>query len=292
MKKILFVLPVLVLTLLLGGCADLFDFNLFQPLEVISLPTQEKLESMDPADALAYLGRELTSRTFIEKMQANPGARAEVEAFLQTKTGIEPVTRRGVADPLAAEWLWTAYNWFLKVYHGNEMVNHIVTLLTGGQFEEAAFQTSDDTYQFVKNFFTSIIGEEVLKDQTGKTFYDMFDGVQAAWQACVAIVGRFDEEAGDQGDWPQDYNGEPFNIGDFLQGSLVLWLVDTAVYSGAIWSNPDKAKEALWNIVNLRPDKVEAPDGNFGLFENPFEPDGVFDRILGQIGLDLFGETT
>jgi hypothetical protein len=246
---------------------------------------------MDPADALAYLGREINSPTFIEKMRANPGARAEVEAFLQTKTGVEAVTKKAAADPLAAQWLWVAYNWFLKVYHGNEMVNNLVTLLTHGEFNEDAFQTETDTYQFVKSFFTSVVGEDVMKDQTGQTFYDMFEGLEASWLNCLGIVNNMDGRPPND-DWPQN-QVPPFNMGDFVQSAVVLWMVDTAVYSGVVWSNSEKAKEALWNIVNLRLEQVEEPDGDFNLFENPFEPDGVFGKILGEIGLEgLFGETT
>jgi hypothetical protein len=300
MKKILFVLPVLVLTLLLGGCADLFDFNLFQPLEFIPLPTQEKLESMDPADALAYLNRELTSPTFIEKMRANPGARAEVEAFLKTKTGVEPVTSKAAGDPLSLEWVRATYEWFLKVYHGNEMVNNIinsiVTFAESGGLEET-FGTADDVAQFLENFFGPMVPDDVLTNSDA--FEEMFEGLNRAWQNCLKIVfgdpalgiPGFDNDYRTTDDRPtEEYGGEPFNMGNFLQSALILWLVDTAVYSHTIWKDEATAIASLWNIVHgLEP--AEA-DGDSASFKNPLDQDGVLWKILSEMGLEnLFGET-
>jgi hypothetical protein len=291
MKKILFVPPVLVLTLLLGGCADLFDFNLFQPLEFISLPTQEKLESMDPADALAYLGRELTSPTFIEKMQANPSARAEVEAFLYTKTGLKPVTAKGVDVPALREWLYIAGQWFLNVYGADIMVNNLANLLMS-LFDEESLADEEEATQFILDSFAQLVGPYTATGESEEAakarFRETIEGGVNCWLANKAIIDGYLDGDPDTQNWPdlEPYGLEPFNTGDFLQTTLILWLVNFAATEGAIWEDPYDPIDELWEIVNLRlpdePNGSGTPEG----FEDPFTPDGILGKILGELGLE------
>jgi hypothetical protein len=68
------------------------------------LPTQEELAAMSEGEALNYLGEELASPVFVEKLLEDEAAFASVEDFLETTMGgsAEPESRKRAAALYAA----------------------------------------------------------------------------------------------------------------------------------------------------------------------------------------------
>jgi hypothetical protein len=82
-----FFLLVLVLVVSLGGCEELFEFNLFASLEAIDLPDAEALNSMSEEEALDYLCEELESDAFVDALAEDQQALNDVEMYLNDHRG-------------------------------------------------------------------------------------------------------------------------------------------------------------------------------------------------------------
>ena len=112
----------LLLSLLLAGCAAMFDFNLFKDLglDPVAAPTPADYAGAGGLDSLAA---DLSSPAVIDALKADPAATAALESFLQG------LISGGVDSPEEQQAAILLADLDLKTTNGEEFVNNIVVVL-------------------------------------------------------------------------------------------------------------------------------------------------------------------
>ena len=129
------------------------------------LPTQEELAAMSEGEALNYLGEELASPVFVEKLLEDEAAFASVEDFLETSMegSAEPENRKRAAVLYA--------NLHLEASGAGEAVNNAAALLhqDSGSLD---FNNSSEVVDFLQALLPDIIPAGALASR--QAFEDPF----------------------------------------------------------------------------------------------------------------------
>ena len=84
LKRIKFVFTAALLSLLLWGCAELFEFNLFENLDNVEMPDIDALKNeMSTDEMLDYLSDEFDSQAFCDALADDPDTYGKIETFLE-----------------------------------------------------------------------------------------------------------------------------------------------------------------------------------------------------------------
>ncbi len=261
MRTIRFLLFALLLSVLLSGCAEIFEFNLFSSFDRITLPDTKMLENMSETEALDYLTEELSSPVFVEALSGDASALADVEAYLLAAMA-DPSTPNGKRAAILYADLQ------LKVYGGEDMVNNTVSLLLG-DMQDVDFSSAADAETFLQHHMEGLVPPEALASR--KAFDQMLDGFQAAWTAYDAFAANVDGVP-ESGDVP-----ESINMGDVAQKALFAFVINEALlfYGGD--------SQSLWDMAN-----GELPsEPNSGSFADPFDETGSVNKILDEAGISF-----
>lgn len=225
------VAPVL-LALLLAGCAELFEFNLFQNLDPIRLPDSASLAEMEDEEGIGgvldYLDEELSSDAFITGLQEDPPAAGAVESYLANRMA----SAADPADRLRAAVLYADFN--LKMNGGEDLVNRSMAALLDGRFDETDFAAPADVVQLLANLLPSLAQMPAMESEAA--FNAMLDGFEEAWSAYEAFEPSY-----------LDPPPDGINLGDVAQKALVACLVHEAINS--LYTTPGEGREALWDIA-------------------------------------------
>jgi hypothetical protein len=257
--------PLLLLPLLLlGGCAQLFEFNLFQSLDPVPLPTQEELAAMSEGEALNYLGEELASPVFVEKLLEDEAAFASVEDYLEA-------TMAGSAEPdnrMRAAVLYADLH--LVTSGADEAVNNVAALL---QQDPGSLDFADEAavVDFLQALLPDIIPAEALASR--QAFDELLSGFQAAWDG-YQVFGN--------GLGADPAVPEGVNLGDVAQKALFSYLVAESLEDGRLYASESEARDALWAIA-----RGQEPPLPAGAFEDPFAAGTPLQNILDAAGISF-----
>jgi len=211
-RKIIGVLILLILISLFTGCAELFEFNLFKALDPIKMPDAAMLSEMEAEDGVSgvldYLGSELGSPSFIEKLEEEPGSYDAIEDYLIAHKGNSGDGQK--ATVLLADL-------YLKTTGGEEFVNNSVTAAINGDFDGLSGQNAAD---FLEGFLPGIIPSSALSDLSSFTAF--LDGLSAANQEYHDFAASLDLVApvGEPDNVPDNVN-----LGDVVQKAIITQVV-------------------------------------------------------------------
>ena len=251
MKKFVWGFVPLVLVLMLSGCAEMFEFNLFAGLDYVSLPTFAELEDMEDEEAAELLEESLDSPGYVEELVDDPEALADVQQYLDENKGTASTPTEQRFTALSADLA-------LKTTGGDEVVNNVGSLIDD-------FGTiADDPTNFLGSFLQSVVPEEMMTDQA--KFYDMLAGFQSAWTDYDQLGSNLD------GDLPPEVNA-----GDVAQKALFAYVVNEALTN----LYPTGGKAILWGIVQGG-DPPPAP----GTFTDPNDNTSV-SNLLDASGVSI-----
>jgi len=253
----------LLLTVLLGGCEAMFEFNLFSGMEQVDLPDAESLNGMSEAEALAYLQQQMLSTVFVDALAADPQALQDVLDYLETHGGTPPplTENEKLATILYADLQ-------LKVCGGEDLVNNVAAIIVGGEIESIDSPAEAET--FLADNLQNIIPPEAMASQ--EAFNTMLDGFDEAWDAYAAFAGSID------GDPDTDEVPEDVNMGDVTQKALFAFLIDEAVND--MYGSSSAGRQALWELANGQ-DPATAPS------DYPDLSDPQLGAIFDEAGIDF-----
>jgi hypothetical protein len=260
-RKTIWVLISLILVSLLTGCAELFEFNLFQALDPIKMPDAAMLSEMEDEDGVSgvldYLDAELGSPGFIEKLDEEPGSYDAIEDYL---TGIFTVgTLPANEEEQRAAILYADLN--LKTTGGEELVNNSVSALLGGDFSGDSLNTPAEVRMFLLGFLPEVMPASALNSQSA--FDEMLQGF-------VAANAAYD----DFGNSSLIDIPDEINMGDVAQKALVSYVIAEAI---GVYSNVQ-----LYQIAQ----GVDPGEDPTGSILDPFTAGSPVDNILNAAGFD------
>jgi hypothetical protein len=258
----LWFLPLL-LFLLLNGCEELFEFNLFSSLESVELPDLESLQAMPEGEALEYLDEELDSQAFVAALAEDEQALSDVESYLT-----EAMSDTGTDNGKQAAVLLADLE--LKVYGGEDMVNNMASLLFG-DVQDMDLSEETEVESLLEENLPDLIPPEALASRAA--FDDMLDGFQEAWIAYEQLATSLDGDP-DSADCP-----DSINLGDVAQKAIVSYLVSESVNSLYAGQDP---YNVLWQIANG--ESAPAPAGEF---DDPFMEGSSVATILDEAGISF-----
>jgi hypothetical protein len=272
MRRSWLLLIPMALTVLLGGCEEFFEFNLFQNLDIVTLPDRGDLDAMTVDDALDYLEVEVDSPAFIEALSEDAGARSGIEDYLQDLYNGDPGSQEGKRAVL----LYASLR--LRLSHGEELINNVSTLVSGDVDWDALNDTSQ-AQGFFESFFQDLVPPEVLASR--EAFDAMLTGFQDAQDAYELFAAGIDGNPATSGDVPEETN-----LGDVAQKALFAVLIDAYLQPDAVYATEAEAREALWLVA--AGDMAPAPNAPTGAsWRDPFEPPAILDTILGEAGISF-----
>ena len=272
MRRSWFVLIPLGLMLLLGGCEELFEFNLFQELDIVTLPDKGELDAMTADEALDYLDVEFDSPAFIELLAGDPKAQSEIEDYLQDLYNGDPGSQEGKRAVLLHASLR------LKLCHGEELVNNLSSLVTGDA-DWDALQDTTEAQGFFESSFGDLVPPEALASR--EAFDAMLTGFQEAQDAYTLFAAGIDGDPATSGDVPEEAN-----LGDVAQKALFAVLIDAYLQPDAVYATEAEARDALWLLA--AGDGAPAPNApTGGAWQDPFEPPGTLGTILDEAGISF-----
>ena len=259
-------LPLLSLWLLflLGGCAPLFEFNLFRSVDPVSLPTPAELDSMSEGEALNYLEQELSSPVFVEKLLEDEAALGAVDALLFECMTASP-------DPDSRKRSAVLYaDLRLAASGALEAVDNAYALLS---LDPGSLDFSDPAA--VLDFLQALVADTVPPAalDSREAFDALLEGFQTAWQG----YERLGNELGADPAVP-----DGLNLGDAVQKALFSYLVTEALRTDGLYASELEARDALW--VAARGEEPPAPTGS-GTYEDPFVPGSALQNILYAAGI-------
>jgi len=256
----------LLLMSFLGGCAELFEFNLFQSLDPVTLPTVEELSAMPEGEALDYLEEELSSPAFVEKLVKDPTVLPAVEGLLYD-TMNDPA-----ADPDSRKRAAVLYaNLRLEASGAVAAVNNVSRLL-GQDLGSLNFATSGDVLDFLEDLLPQIIPEAALASR--EAFDALLTGFQGAWLGYEV----FGQKLGEDPAVP-----ESVNLGDVTQKALFSCLVAEALAGGSLYGTEAEARDAFWTILQGGTPAGPSASG----FADPFVPGTPLQNILDAAGISF-----
>lgn len=254
------------LLIFLGGCAQLFEFNLFQSLDPVEVPTAQELSAMPEGEALDLLEEELDSASFVDKL-------VEEEASFAAADGILAACMTGSADPENRKRAAVLYaDLHLAASEAADAVNNASALLSQdpGSLD---FASADDVGDFLQELLPQIFPPEALSSREG--FDALLDGFQQAWDGYSAFGG----ELGADPAVP-----ESVNLGDVAQKAVFSCLLAESLEDGSLYGTEEEARDAFWAAVSGQ--EPPAPNGT-GVFADPFEPGTPLQNILDAAGFTL-----
>jgi hypothetical protein len=251
--------------LLLGGCAQLFEYNLFRSLDPVALPTEEQLSAMSDGEILDYLELEMGSAAFVEKLVGDESVFAAVDGALydtMNDPAAESENRKRSAVLYA--------DLHLAASGAAEAVNNASQLLSQ---DPGSLDFADEAavVDFLQEMIPQIIPAEALASEAA--FNVLLDGFQRAWGGYFVFSA---ELAAD----PAVPDG--VNLGDVTQKALFSYLVAEVLNDGSLYATEAEARGALWDIVNNREPAAPEPAGTF---EDPFVPGTALQNILDAAGV-------
>ncbi len=264
MKKAILFAAAAFLLVFLGGCAQLFEFNLFSALDGVRLPDKASLEAMPTGEALDYLEEQLSSPKFTDALVNDPDALGDVTAYLDEARGNADTPEEQRATVLYADLK-------LKTTGGEEVVNNVTSLLTG---DIGNLNFSDQTS--VEDFLSSIMGTIIPPDllDSRAAFDELLTGFQDAW-------GAYDQLGANL---PANPPPDSINMGDVAQKALFSFLVAEALTDNGLYATEADARDALWDMANgVTP---TAPAGA-GTFSDPFAAGSSMNNILDTAGVSF-----
>ena len=255
----------LLLLMSLGGCAQLFEFNLFQSLDPVPLPTTEELDAMSEEEALSYLQEELASPVFVEKL-------LEDEATFAAVDGILAASMTGSADPESRKRAAVLYaDLHLAASGAAEAVNNASALLG---LDPASLEFSDEAavVAFLQELLPQIVPPEALASQAA--FDALLTGFQEAWAGHCEFAAAL-------GDPPEAPEG--VNLGDVAQKALFSFLVYEALRPESLYATEEAARAALWDAAR----GMGPATPGYGGFTDPFVTGTPLQDILDAAGVSF-----
>jgi hypothetical protein len=263
MKRLFwFLLPLL----LLGGCAELFEFNLFRSLDPVPLPTRAELEAISEEEALNYLAEELASPVFMEKLREDGTAFSAVDDYLYASMSGSP-------DPESRKLAAVLYaDLHLAASGAGEAVNNVASLLSL-DLGTVDFADENAILDFLEELLPEIIPPEALASQ------EAFDAILSGFQDAWVGYALFGTELG-----ADPAVSEGINLGDAAQKALFSFMVAEALRPGTLYATEEEARAALWTAA-----QGEAPGAltGSGAFADPFATGAPLQNILDAAGIDF-----
>ena len=244
MAKVKVFLTAAVLTAVMLGCTQLFEFNLFSALDKASVPKASDLEKMPAGDALDLLEGEADSDAFFDALKNDPDGKAGLEEYLKdTMNGGNGATGEDI--PRAA-LLYSDIN--LKTTGADDVVNNLVKVLdtsgSGGMGDYSSFG----------DFWNAVAPQ-------GADAATVFEGLNQAYDGFNILGGSLTDTDGTL-DGP-----EGANMGEAAQNAVVAFMVYKVMDANDFTEGSELA-EALNSDQPLTMPELSGSDPDFTNISN------------------------
>lgn len=253
LRWIKYIFTAVLLSLLLWGCAELFEFNLFENLDKVEMPDIDTLKNeMSTDEMLDYLSDEFNSQAFFDALTYNPDTYAKIETFL------EDVWSGGESSPEQKQRSRALYaDLFLYTTPAGEAAANAAAALMDPDFDFSG--TSVPIEEALSNFLAFVVPAEALSSEEAfGGMIDAFVAADSAYQALAAVL--------------TDPPDEGLNMGQIAQNAVISHVVFFAFSESSV------------------PELYQLAQGDLSgesLFTNPFEPmPSHVDGILQAAGLE------
>ncbi len=273
MTKGRFVIGALLVTILVSGCAELFEFSLYGGLDPTPVPSAEDLKAQPTSEALATLKEDFESPTLFDELEKEPEKKAELSAYL------EEVWEDLDAEPSEKQEAQLLYaDLHLRTTGGDEFVNNVTavaddlaTMASGEMFSGDAADIQED----VQGLFEALIPEDIAGEP--EAIAELLDGLitaNAAYEAFETSLEGAEPPAGT-------------NMGEVAQSALVSFLVgtvaDVVAPEGGLEEGESQG-QALYELI-FSADTTELSASLSGVSE--ISLDGAPQNTLEAAGFEL-----
>lgn len=244
-RKLNIFLILCIILFVFSGCKAFYEFNLFEGLDYVKMPSAEELNEKPPAEGLAYLEENLASDSFIDKLAEDQEAQDAVIAYLEDiyqapAADVEP-EEQVTAAVLAADVQ-------LGVNGSDELVDNVFNAITAVQAMADGGDSAADQAA-MQEIIESIIPVSVTElppDEQEAAFSNIIEGLLAASDIYEELGNNLVVD-------PADPEADLINedvTGGVLMNAAVAEVVDTFVTSmlEPAYQTPAEAAGVLWDV--------------------------------------------
>ncbi len=221
----------LLAAVLLGSCAQMFDFNLYQKLDPVPVPVVTDYEG---ADGLDELEGDLDSPAIVDTLVQNPETITQIEDMLEEDYLNDGVTTE---EDQQAAILYAELN--LETSGGDELVNNMVNTVT------TVLESEDPAALDPLSIITQVIPPEAA--ESPEVFTSMLLGLLDANNAYVLFGDSIGDVNGDGAITAGEDVPAGTNMGGIAQCAVVAYAVELIVESMGL--PPADAGNQLWLLL-------------------------------------------
>jgi len=121
LKKLYFLIMLLVILFVFSGCEEFFTFNLFKAMDYVAVPSAQQINEKPPTEGVLYLQEQMTSDAFVNAVAENPESLAAITTYLQNvyQDSSQPEELQITAAVLAGDLN-------LATSGGDELINNVL----------------------------------------------------------------------------------------------------------------------------------------------------------------------
>ena len=253
LRRIKYVFTAVLLSLLLWGCAELFEFNLFENLDNVEMPDIDTLKNeMSTDEMLDYLSDEFDSQAFFDALADDPDTYAKIETFF------EEVWSGGEFSPEQKQRSRALYaDLFLYTTPAGEAAANAAATLMDPDFD---FSGTDEEIKEALSIFLALVvpAEALSSEEAFREMIDAFVAANSAYQDLAACLN--------------DPPAEGLNMGQIAQNAVISYVVAYTL-----------SESNVSELYQLAQGDLSGGE----IFTNPFEPmPSHVDGILQAAGLE------